>query len=252
MVDLGEIGGERLEFNGKKMRHEIKYLLDMKAYHAVKAAVSSVISADSHSKNGGYPIRSLYFDDMYGTAFNEKESGVQFRQKYRVRIYGDDGVIKLERKEKLGNYISKQSATVTKEQFYGICEGDAAFLLSGSDMERDMFSEIRTKRLAPAVIVDYYREAFVCAEGNVRITFDTELEAGVNTADIFSDSVMSFPCYDHGMLLLEVKYDDYLPLYIKNALQAGSFTPTAFSKYVTCRQKQFAVYPAAKFSPLKI
>ncbi len=241
-----------MEYHGKKLRHEFKYLLDSAAYHAVKSAVSAVISADSHSINGGYPIRSLYFDDMYGTALHEKENGVQFRQKYRVRIYGDNGIIKLERKEKLGNYIAKQSATITKEQFYMLCEGDCAFLLQGSDMERDMFAEIRTRRLAPAVIVDYYREAFVCDEGNVRITFDTALSAGVNTADIFSDNVQGFSCYDAGMLLMEVKYDDYLPLYIKNALQAGAFTSTAFSKYVTCRQKQFAVYPAAKFSALKV
>ncbi len=241
-----------MEFNGKKLRHEFKYLIDARAYHAVKAAISSVMSADSHSQNGGYPIRSLYFDDMYGSALSEKESGVQFRQKYRVRIYGNDGIIKLERKEKLGNYIAKQSATISKEQFYMLCDGDADFLLQGGDMERDMFAEIRTKRLAPAVIVDYYREAFVCDEGNVRITFDTALNAGVNTADIFSDNIRSFPCYDAGMLLMEVKYDDYLPLYIKNALQAGSFTSTAFSKYVACRLKQFAVYPAAKFTALTV
>ncbi len=241
-----------MEFSGRKLRHEYKYMLDKAAYYAVKSAVSAVVSADSHSINGGYPIRSLYFDDMYGTALHEKESGVQFRQKYRVRIYGDGGVIKLERKEKLGNFIAKQSASITKEQFYSLCKGDCEFLLSGTDMERDMFCEIRTKRLAPAVIVDYYREAFVCEEGNVRITFDTELRAGVNSADIFSDDIISFPCYDIGCLLMEVKYDDYLPLHIKNALQAGSFTASAFSKYVACRQKQFSVCPSAKYSPLSL
>lgn len=244
-------GGAHTEYSGKALRHEFKYMLDRRAYYALRSALAPIMKPDSHS--GDYFVRSLYFDDINGSALREKEGGFMRRMKYRVRIYDRcDRIIKLERKEKLGSYTSKLCASISKEEFYGLCSGDCDFLLKGGGMERDMYSDIRTKRLAPAVIVDYMREAYVCGEGNVRVTFDSELRAGVNTADIFSDRIVSADCYEPGQLLMEVKYDDFLPLHIKSALQRGAYVNAAFSKYVVCRLKQFSLYPAAKFTALRI
>lgn len=242
-----------MNYNGKTLRHEFKYIIDRRTYQLIKGRLKGLISPDEHSINGGYHIRSLYFDDRYGSALDEKESGIMQRRKYRIRIYEkSDKLIKLERKEKFGDYISKPSATVTKDEFYSICNGECSFLLSKSKLEQDFFCEIRTKGLAPAVIVDYYREAFVCKEGNVRITFDSDLQAGMNTADIFSENIHLADCFEPGTLLLEVKYDDYIPKHISQALQAGSLTKTANSKYVLCRLKQFDIFPVAEHIPLKL
>ena len=92
--------------------------------------VSMFMQADSHAGNGspasqshtghvnaGYMIRSLYFDDCYECAYEEKLAGVEARSKYRIRIYNySDSIIKLECKHKEGQYIHKTSATLTRAE----------------------------------------------------------------------------------------------------------------------------------------
>lgn len=66
-----------------------------------------------------------------------------------------------------------------------------------------MFWHIRTRQLAPAVVVDYQREVFTCEEGNVRITFDKNLEAGIDTADIFDPKMTIVKAFPPEALILE-------------------------------------------------
>ncbi|MEG2118133.1 MAG: polyphosphate polymerase domain-containing protein, partial [Clostridia bacterium] len=184
------------------------------------------------------------------TAYNEKQRGVEYRQKYRVRIYNkSDDMIKLERKEKYGEFISKQSFVITKDEFYNLVSGnDIGFLLkSDSEMPPQMYWAIRTKLLKPAVIVDYRRDVLICDDGNVRITFDRELQAGIDTPDIFSN-VHVIDALNPDTMVLEVKYDDFLPSYIKKALQIKSQSREAVSKYVYCREMQFLHNPAARLN----
>lgn len=238
-----------MEFKGNKLRHEYKYFINYHEYTYLKARLEGIMPYDVNSGPDGYHIRSLYFDDIYNTALLEKQSGVQFRQKYRVRIYNKrDNHIRLERKEKYSDYISKQSLKLSKEQFYDLIDGEnIGFLLeSGKEMPGQMFWHMRTRGLAPAVIVDYHRQVFVCNEGNVRITFDMDLEAGIDTPDIFSPDLTLVRAFQPGTLILEVKYDDYLPDYIHRALQIQSHKKEAISKYVYCRLEQLKWHPAGQ------
>lgn len=194
-------------------------------------------------------MRSLYFDDLYHSAFFEKEAGVTKRKKYRIRIYNlEDRLIRLECKEKMGNMVSKESINLSKDQFYSLISGgDRAFLLNEeSNMPKRMYIDMQTRLLGPVVIVDYIREAYVFEPGNVRITFDKNLEAGLDTFDIFSDDVISAGALEKGTVILEIKFDDFLPDFIRNILQTRSLK-SAISKYVLCRQLQMSLNPAAPF-----
>ena len=241
-----------MEYKGRALRHELKYIISTTEYEALKARLSATMPRDVHSGSSGYHIRSLYFDDVYSSAYSEKLSGVAFRQKYRVRIYNkSDSVIKLERKEKFNDLIAKQDIAITKDQFYALLRGgDAGFLLeTGNSMAADMYRDIKTRLLAPAVTADYTREVFVFHGGNVRITFDGNLQAGINTGDIFSDEVATVNALEPGTLVLEVKYDEYLPTQIRRLLQIPAFRHEAVSKYVYCRAAQFRLNPAAQYAP---
>ena len=89
-----------------------------------------MLHLDPHAKQGGYFIRSLYFDDYWNTAYAEKDAGVLLRKKYRVRIYHcSDRSIKLERKKKFGSWIYKEAAPLTRAEFERILAGDYDFLL---------------------------------------------------------------------------------------------------------------------------
>lgn len=194
---------------------------------------------DKHTSSmGGYLIRSLYFDDVYDSALNEKESGIFHRSKYRIRVYNaSDSFIRFEKKEKFSEYISKRSVRIGRIHYDRIMAGDYSFMLNaGSRLLRDVYVANKTRLLKPVVIVDYDREAYVANEGNVRITFDKELRAGINTTDIFSPDLITLNAYPPGLMVMEVKYDDFLPANIRQIIQTASHHHMAISKYVLCRQ----------------
>lgn len=234
-----------MEFNGRKLRHELKYIINYNEYTYLKSRLAALMQLDSHSGEDGYHIRSLYFDDIYHSALDEKESGIMFRRKYRVRIYNkSDSFISLERKDKFNEYISKISQEITKDQFYSIINGDIGFMAeSDVPLMREMFVAMKTNLLAPAVCVDYQRDVFVFKEGNVRITFDRDLQAGIDSADIFDPDMTVVSALDPTLMVLEVKFDDYLPGVIRRALQISSHSREAVSKYIYCRQAQFKYNP---------
>ena len=86
------------------------------------------------------------------------------------------------------------------------------------------------------MVVDYDREVFICDEGNVRMTFDMNLRAGQGTGDIFDPHLPTVPAYESGKMILEVKYDDYLPQFIRRMLRSKklSLWQSAESKYSMC------------------
>lgn len=86
------------------------------------------------------------------------------------------------------------------------------------------------------MIVDYVREAYVCGEGNVRITFDKKLMTGLNQVDIFDSALCMIRAFDEDITVLEVKYDEYLPEYVRTAIQNGGLVRQSNSKYVLCRK----------------
>lgn len=111
-------------------RHELKYLISWADKAELTTRMSPVLKLDPHATNGGYFIRSLYFDDYWNTAYEEKDAGVLLRKKYRIRIYNcSDRSIKLERKKKFGSYIYKEAAPLTHAEFDAILAGDYDFLL---------------------------------------------------------------------------------------------------------------------------
>ncbi len=230
-----------MRYGNKPLRHELKYFIHSHEYVSLKNSISRILVKDRYGiEDDGYHIRSLYFDDILNSAYHEKENGIDHRKKYRIRIYNNsDSLIKLERKEKFGQYIGKEAVKLSKEQFYRILDGNLDFLLtSGDTLMKAFYVEIKTKLLKPKVIVDYEREAYICKAGNVRITFDKKLQAGVYGVDIFSDRVITVNAIEHPKMILEIKYDDFLPGHVRSAVQLSNYEYCAISKYVICRNVQ--------------
>jgi hypothetical protein len=186
----------------------------------------------------GYIISSIYFDDIYGSAMEEKINGSAFREKYRIRLYDyEDTLIKLECKIKFNEYISKQWARISREEYERILNGDYEFLISRpEEICRKLYVLYKTKLIKPVTVVEYQREAYVHPLGNVRITFDKNLSASVGNLDIFSSDYETLRVPMDDMMILEVKYDDYIPDYIRKLIQIGCTSKCAISKYVLCRE----------------
>ena len=208
-----------MKYNGQQLRHELKYIITYPQYYQLLARLKVFMRKDGDFEEG-YLVRSLYFDDMYNTAYYQKEAGVFRRCKYRIRIYNNchDGVIKLEKKSKISEYIKKTDENITPDEFYALLDGRPEFMLEGTPIMQDWYAAMRTKLLSPAVVVDYLRDAYICPEGNVRITFDKNLRAGLDF-DILNPDLPTVRAMQEGVLVMEVKFDDFLPKHIKTLIQ---------------------------------
>lgn len=218
-------------------RHELKYLINLPDWAMLVSRLPAVVQRDPHAgANGEYHIRSLYFDDYWNTAYEEKELGILTRRKYRIRIYNcEDKVIRLERKSKYGPYIHKESAPLTRDEAERILGGDYGFLLrSPHNLLREFYFECTSRIMRPRVIVDYDREPFVMEAGDVRITFDKHVRAGMGAFALFDPALPTVEVLRGDQMILEVKFTSFLPRLVRQLLPPGACELTAASKYVLC------------------
>ena len=198
-----------------------------------------IMKHDSNvANNNQYHIRSLYFDNFKNSGIFEKQSGILQRKKYRIRIYNfEKNVIKLERKERVGQYIRKFSSKLSYSNCQEILNGNINSLKSSeNDLENSFYADLRSENYLPSVIVDYDREPLTYTYGNVRVTFDTNLKSGLYQTSLFDKNLKMVRVIEEPQLIMEVKYDNYLPDIIRNAIQINSSTRYAISKFVICKK----------------
>jgi hypothetical protein len=184
-------------------------------------------------------VRSLYFDDYYNNSYNDKYAGILERSKHRIRIYNQsDKTINYEKKHKTGPYNLKRTASITKAQFYGVLEGRYNVLLESPNTLLQMFyHECMTNLMRPRVVVDYEREPYVMEAGDVRITFDKNIRAGVGGFDIFEGELPMIETLEPGLLVMEVKFTEFLPAIVRQILPTRSANYTTVSKFILCCDK---------------
>ena len=223
------------------LRHELKFFISPLEYEVLHRVLDRTLHRDPNGdENNEYAIRSLYFDTRFNDALIDKIDGVKNRDKYRIRIYNfSDKVIRMECKTKVGQLISKRSIGIPRLLAEQLIAGDPTGLeRTRSGLLRDVYREMAINGLRPAVIVDYVREAYIHDAEEVRITFDKHLHSGLQSADIFNPRVPTVPVFDHNEMILEVKFNRFLPPYIRDILctHVHSAQNSAISKYVWCRR----------------
>ena len=223
------------------LRHELKFFISPLEYEVLHRVLDRTLHRDPNGdENNEYAIRSLYFDTRVNDALIDKIDGVKNRDKYRIRMYNfSDKVIRMECKTKVGQLISKRSIGIPRLLAEQLIAGDPTGLeRTRSGLLRDVYREMAINGLRPAVMVDYVREAYIHAAAEVRITFDKHLHSGLQSADIFNPRVPTVPVFDHNEMILEVKFNRFLPPYIRDILctHVHSAQNSAISKYVWCRR----------------
>lgn len=224
------------------LRHEQKYYISQGDAYYLSTLLKRTMQPDRNADaNGEYHIRSLYFDDCFNSAISDKIDGVMHRHKYRIRIYNfSDKKIRLERKSKRGDYISKLSCSISRDLAEQIIAGDAYGLETlKHPLLQDVYRMMTTYLLRPAVIVDYVREAYVHPCEETRVTLDKQLRTGYISSDLFNPQLPTFPCLDHDQTILEVKYNRRFPEYIVPIVSSIPTQRSAISKYTICRRYEF-------------
>ena len=222
---------------GIRYRHEWKHEITYADLIAIRQRLRAVAETDPHAIDGKYLIRSLYFDNMKDKVLREKVDGVNRREKFRIRYYNGDpaAVIHLEKKSKLNGLGTKYSAPLTMEEAQKIVDGDIGWMMdSPHPLIQELYCKMRYQGMKPRTIVDYTREPYIYRPGNVRVTFDYGIRTGLRATDFLDPACVTIPAGDAG-IILEVKWDDFLPSIIRDAVQTPGRRVCAFSKYAQCR-----------------
>ena len=196
----------------------------------------SVMQTDAHAAGGKYFIRSLYFDNAADKALREKLDGVNCREKFRIRYYNHDpSLIHLEKKSKCNGLGCKDTADITAGEAQRIAERDWEWMKDADrSLVRELSAKMKSQGLCPKTIVDYTREPFVYAPGNVRVTLDYDIRTGLHSTDFLNPHCVTIPVAD-APIILEVKWDSFLPSIIRDIVQLEGRHTSAFSKYAACR-----------------
>lgn len=223
----------------KKFRHEYKYLCDSSQNAILKMRAKGLLQIDSHAQNVGYYyIRSLYFDTLDNQCYLENEDGVDKRDKYRIRIYNADSEkIVLEKKSKERQMTSKKSCQISEEICRKLMKSERVEITEDMPVIlKELLLEMQLKAMRPVVIVEYQRFPFVERNGNVRITFDENIRSSNEINSFLEKQIMTRPVLQNGQSVLEVKWDTFLPSYIKEHMQIENLQWNSFSKYYLCRK----------------
>ncbi len=132
----------------------------------------------------------------------------------------------------------KIDAPLTVEEYRRILREPGPWMLEHPDgLVRELYCKMKTQQLRPRVLVSYVREPYIYDAGNVRVTFDSHIRTSLFQRD-FSDGAISDICATDapGDVILEVKYDAFLPGIIRCLLQSEELRQQAFSKYGSCRR----------------
>ena len=222
----------------KTYRHELKFLLSAAEYEHLRRLLGALLVKDENMKQGkDYFIRSLYFDTPGNKDYYDKLIGMVQRRKIRLRIYNTAAdKVKLEIKNKENDYSIKETMTISRAEAMMLADGDY-HVLAGYDNEisQKAYFHLQTHAYTPKVVVDYEREAYLMPVENVRITFDKRVRAFKGTGLFVQDNAfvgVLAPEY----MILEVKYDKYLPAYVEQALSSIRMQRMSISKYCMARE----------------
>ena len=217
-------------------RHEWKHVLNIGDLLILRQRLRAIMESDPHAIDGKYQIRSLYFDNLDDKALRETIDGVNMREKFRIRLYNcDPSVIHLEKKSKRNGLGTKYSASLTAEEAQKIVDGDLDWMLgSARPLVQELYCKMRYQGMRPKTLVDYTREPFIFRPGNVRVTLDYDIRTGLCCTDLLDPEAVTIPAGD-APLLVEVKWDEFLPSIIRDAVSVPDRRVGSFSKYAQCR-----------------
>ena len=211
-------------------RQEYKYLISYVDYFKVIDSLKFILKHDKHGVEDSYPVYSVYLDDLVFNGASDKAFGNELHKKYRIRHYNDSNKRKLELKLKSDHLTKKTSTDIDEELYNAILERNIDVLEKhfDDDLIRKFTLDFLKNYLSPVCIIKYDREAYKDESDNLRITFDHSLYVSRFGHD-FDD--MDLKLIRDSMLILEIKYEHYLPRHIKELFNKVNLNQIAYSKY---------------------
>lgn len=218
-------------------RQEFKFFIKQEDTYNLFNELKSILFIDKHCKNfNPYTITSIYFDNEKDSDLFDKLNGVRFREKYRIRYYNQNtNAVKFEIKRKHENVIEKQTINLNQEEFYKILNQDFSILRNNNQFEYLSY-KLKYKLYKPKIVVKYDRLAFQLPINNLRVTLDLNLRSSTYTTNKGEiDSMSGKKIMPIGYEILELKYAQFTPIFLRNILSKYSLKRSSISKYTSSR-----------------
>lgn len=222
-------------------RREQKYLITTAQYETLQEKLLCQMRNDQNGDNGRYTVSSLYFDNAERDIYYETKNKLKYRQKLRLRVYDHtdpDGIAFFEVKQKHKNVVHKRRLTMPLCEAYRYLEADKCVALETYDTSNpQVLREIdyfrRFYRLEPAMVVAYDRHAMHgMDDSNLRITFDFNLRCRKEELRL-EKGPYGEHFIDPDLVVMEVKVDHSVPLWLVRILQSLDCEQRSASKFCT-------------------
>jgi len=213
-------------------RKELKYLISNSDFYLIKHNLNNLLKKDPNCTNEYYTISSLYFDDYKKTSYNQVKDGISNRWKYRIRFYNyEDSFIKLEKKHKINGLTNKTSVKITREMLDNILNNNIKVEEYNNTLMNEFIIKLKSDLLRPVICIEYDRIPYVHKLGNVRITLDYNIRYTNKYNDLFNKEKKVHYLKEK---ILEVKYNDLIPDFIRYRLELNHLEQISFSKFNNC------------------
>ena len=217
---------------GEPPAFEVKFLLDESRARDVERRLATRLSLDPHSDRAlenAYRVTSVYCDTPAFDVFHR--IGPHRRRKYRVRRYGSESCVYLERKTKQGERVRKRRTAIDGSELPSL----SSFSHNDTWPGHWFHDQLLFRRLEPVCCVQYLRTAYVGVDddGPLRLTFDRDIRSAVVkdwTMNLSGDGLPALT----DLVVCEFKFRGALPGLFKSVIQELALEPAGVSKYRHC------------------
>lgn len=211
---------------------ELKFLVPPDIAEAVQAWAGRHLALDPHAdpEHGGtYQTTTLYLDTPGWDVFH-RTLGFR-RRKYRVRRYGTDSLVHLERKSRRQDWVRKRRCQMSGDELATLASDQPPATWPG-----DWFHQQAARRqLRPAARITYRRAAFVGSAANspIRLTLDRQVR-GALAANWSLEPVTTGNDLLAGSVICEFKFRDSMPPLFQQLQAELKLAAGSVSKYRRC------------------
>ena len=222
-----------MAFQAVFKRYELKYLLTAAQKEAVLTAMSPYMQRDKYDRT---VIRNLYYDtDTYLLIRRSLEKPV-YKEKLRLRSYSraeSGSEVFVELKKKYQSVVYKRRIAMPNREAIAWLSGEEPCRQNSQIAEEiDYFRKLYGS-LQPTIFLSYEREAYYCRDdSDFRVTFDDTVLCRQEELSL-SSQVYGMPILPQGKVLMEIKCDGGIPLWMTRVLSEERIYKTTFSKYGT-------------------
>jgi SPX domain protein involved in polyphosphate accumulation len=257
-------------------RYELKYVIPFSLVEPITNYLKPFCNMDYYSQishDGFYTINSLYLDTPTRYLLRQKINGNPERFSMRVRSYGDHPKppFYFEAKHKVRQFSKKVRGQVSMPNWPELFEN--ADLLK--EIAPESYKNVKhfihlagSYNVEPVILTQYRRRAFLSTiDQYARVTFDRDMrfQRELNWNVIPDDRQMQHyddpDCFGIPMtnVVLELKCEQRVPLWMIDMIRRFELTRSAFSKYGSAMERQYLshfgreatdMHPALDFAPL--